>query len=65
MYFSRSRVNPLTVLLQVNPPIKFEEIVMVMINVFIFNKLDFQNCFLPFLTLKQCMNIKSLSKSQF
>ena len=49
----------------VNPPVKFEEIVTVMINVFIFNKLDFQNCFLSFLTLKLCMNIKSLSKSQF
>ena len=35
------------------------------INVLIFNKLDFQNCFLPFLTLKLYTNIKSLSKSQF
>ena len=35
------------------------------IKVFIFNKLDFQNCFLTFLTLKLCTNIKNLSKSQF
>ena len=35
------------------------------INVLIFNKLDFQNCFLPFLTLNLNTNIKSLSKSQF
>ena len=35
------------------------------INVFIFNKLDFQNCLLTILSLKLCMNIKSLSESQF
>ena len=31
---------------------------MVMINEFIFNKLDFQNFFLTFSTVKLCMNIK-------
>ena len=33
------------------------------INVFILNKLDFQNCFLLFLSLKPCMNAKSFSES--
>ena len=35
-------------------------------NLFVFNKLYFQNCFLTLLTLKLCRNIKHLiSKSQF
>ena len=36
-----------------------------LIYVFISNKLDFRNCFLTFITLKLCTNIKNLSKSQF